>query len=114
MTPSFIVSLDNLPLTPNGKIDRKSLIMPDRVRQLPGYVAPRNKLEQILVSIWQDVLEVEQTGINDNFFDLGGTSIQSLQLVAKANISGLPISVEDVFRYQTISGLADHIKEASQ
>ncbi|MEP7279700.1 MAG: amino acid adenylation domain-containing protein [Bacteroidota bacterium] len=114
MVPSVIVYLDSLPLTSNGKIDRKSLIMPDRVRQHPGYVAPQNNLEKILVSIWQNVLGVDQIGINDNFFDLGGASIQSLEMVAKANISGLPISVEDIFMYQTIARLADHINEASQ
>jgi amino acid adenylation domain-containing protein len=114
MIPAVFVSLEKIPLTPNGKIDRRSLPSTEDIYQLPGYMAPRDKTEQILAGIWKDVLHINQAGINDNFFDLGGASIQSLELVAKANISGLNISVEDVFRYQTIAELADNIKIKSQ
>ena len=106
MKPALLIRLNDLPLTPNGKIDRKSLPVPEDTRELPGYVAPQNKLEQMLVSIWQDVLDLEQVSIHDNFFDLGGASIQSIQIVAKANISGLGITVENIFEYQTVAGLA--------
>ena len=109
MTPAVFIHMNGLPLTPNGKIDRKSLPVPEDIRLLPGYVAPRNKEEQILASIWQDVLDIEQVGIHDNFFDLGGASIQSIQIVAKANISGLRLSVENIFEYQTIAELAAQI-----
>ncbi|MEO8414896.1 MAG: amino acid adenylation domain-containing protein [Ginsengibacter sp.] len=110
MIPAFFVSMHNLPLTPNGKIDRKSLPVPGDVRQLSGYVAPRNKEEQIMAKIWQNVLDVEQVGIHDNFFDLGGASIQSIQIVVKANMYGYKISVENIFEYQTIALLAAHVK----
>jgi acyl carrier protein len=66
-----------------------------------------------LASIWQDVLELEHVGINDNFFDLGGASIQSIELVAKANMYGLRISVENIFEHQTIAEIAAHIKSRS-
>ncbi|MDN3658659.1 amino acid adenylation domain-containing protein [Ferruginibacter paludis] len=110
MIPAVIIRMNALPLTPGGKIDRMALPVPGNIRQQPGYVAPRNKVEQTLTSIWQDVLGVEQVGIHDNFFDLGGASIQSIQIVAAANISGLRLSVENVFEYQTIAGLAAQIK----
>ena len=110
MIPVVFVSMNNLPLTPNGKIDRKALPVPEDIRQLPGYVVPRNEIEQILAGIWQDVLGIEQVGINDNFFDLGGASIQSLQIVAHANMAGFPLSAENIFEYQTIAELAAQIK----
>ena len=62
-----------------------------------------------MASIWQDVLDIGQVGVYDNFFDLGGASIQSIQIVAKANISGLRLTVEHIFEYQTIAGLADFL-----
>jgi len=114
MMPASFICLENLPLTPNGKIDRKSLPAPENIFPLTGYVAPRNNIEQILASIWQDVLDVAQVGVNDNFFELGGASVQSLEVVAKANISGLQLSVENIFEYQTISELAVHIKPGLQ
>jgi acyl carrier protein len=109
MTPVAFIALNNLPLTPIGKVDRKALPLPEDVRPMAGYVAPRNKVEQLLASIWQDVLEIEQVGIHDNFFDLGGASIQSLQVVAHANMAGLRLSAETIFEYQTIAELAEHI-----
>lgn len=113
MMPAVFICLEAFPLTPSGKIDRKSLPEPVEVRQLPGYVAPRNKEEQILASIWQDVLGITKVGAYDNFFDLGGASIQSIQVVAKANISGLRLQVEHIFEYQTIAGLAAYLNAHS-
>ena len=112
MTPVAIVSLNTLPLTPNGKIDRKSLPMPEDVRPFQGYEAPRNEVEQILAGIWEAVLDIEQVGIHDNFFDLGGASIQSLQIVAHANMAGLRLSAESIFEYQTIAELAVKLNES--
>jgi len=110
MIPKFFISLPSLPLTINGKINRKALPAPEDVRQTHGYVAPRNEEEQILSEIWQNVLHVEQVGIHDNFFDLGGASMQSLQIIAKANMYGLRLSVENIFEYQTISELVAHLR----
>jgi len=109
MTPVAFIRLDSFPLTPNGKIDRKALPVPEDVRPLAGYVAPRNEVEQMLAHIWQDVLDIEQVGIHDNFFDLGGASIQSLQVVAHANMAGLRLSAETIFEYQTIAELSEYI-----
>ncbi|MGJ4952834.1 non-ribosomal peptide synthase/polyketide synthase [Bradyrhizobium sp. HKCCYLS20291] len=83
MLPSAYMVLDALPLTPNGKIDRQSLpapdaaAAPDRTR-----VAPRNSIEQAIAAIWQDVLGLPLVGVTDNFFDLGGQSLQAASLLA--------------------------------
>ena len=110
MIPVVFISMKSLPLTPNGKIDRKALPVPEDIRQLPGHVAPRNEVEKTLAKIWQDVLGIEQVGIHDNFFDLGGASIQSLQIVARANMASFPLSAENIFEYQTIAELAVQVK----
>jgi amino acid adenylation domain-containing protein len=110
MVPAVFISLKSLPLTPNGKIDRKALPVPGDIRQLTGYIAPQTELEKILSGIWQAVLGIEQVGIHDNFFDLGGASIQSLQIVAHANMAGLPMSPENIFECQTIAELAEKVK----
>jgi non-ribosomal peptide synthetase component F len=111
MIPSEFIRLDSLPLTPNGKTDRKALPLPGDVREQRGYAAPRNETEKTLTAIWKNVLEIEQVGIHDNFFDLGGASIQSLQIVAFANMAGLRINAEDIFEHQTIAELAAQIKQ---
>jgi amino acid adenylation domain-containing protein len=109
MTPVAYVRMDAWPLSPNGKIDRKALPLPEDMRPPAGYEAPRNESEQMLAGIWQHVLGVEQVGIHDNFFELGGASIQSLQIVAHANMAGLRLSAESIFEYQTIAELAEQI-----
>lgn len=109
MMPAVFICLDNLPVTQNGKIDRKALPVPNDVRPLDGYVSPRNEDEKILAGIWQSVLGIEQVGIHDNFFDLGGASIQSLQIVAHANMAGFRLSAETIFEYQTLAELSEQI-----
>lgn len=111
MIPVLFIPLHTLPLTAHGKIDRKALPIPEDIRPLAGYVAPRTKTEEVLAGIWQEVLHVEQVGIHDNFFDLGGASIQSLQVVAYANMAGLRISAEHIFEFQTIAELAEEIEK---
>lgn len=111
MIPAFFVSLDSLPLTPNGKIDRKALPFPGEARWPDGYAGPRNEVEKTLREIWQHVLQLDRVSIHDNFFDLGGASMQSLQVVARANSYGFQLTVENIFEYQTIAGLAAHLEQ---
>ncbi|NJL35005.1 MAG: hypothetical protein HC893_15580 [Chloroflexaceae bacterium] len=77
MLPAALIQLDTLPLTPNGKIDRRAL--PDPVQVGPyaehAHTAPRTALEALLVTIWRDVLGVEQLSIDGNFFEIGGHSL---------------------------------------
>ena len=113
MIPSFFISINSLPLTANGKIDRKALPLPGDIHRYSGYMAPRNEKEKVLAGIWQNVLQMEQVGIHDNFFDLGGASMQSLQVVARAHMYGLQLTIENIFEYQTIAELAANVNGQS-
>ncbi|CAE6741586.1 non-ribosomal peptide synthetase [Nitrospira defluvii] len=108
MVPQHVVRLDAFPLTPNGKLDRAAL--PDPGRQdataLPGYVAPRNRTEEILAEIWQTVLQVDRVGVHDNFFALGGDSIRTLQVIARANRGGVTLTPKQLFEHQTVASAA--------
>jgi amino acid adenylation domain-containing protein len=108
MVPSAFVKLDHLPLTNNGKVDRRALPDPDPNRPAleSAYVAPRTPVEEILAAVWANVLAVEKVGIHDNFFALGGDSIRSVNIIALARDRGLEISIQQLFRHQTIAALA--------
>lgn len=106
MLPSAFVFLDVLLLTPNGKVDFKALPAPDNKLELATYIAPRTPEEQQLANIWAEVLNLPQVGIDSNFFALGGDSILSIQVVAKANQAGLQLTPKHLFEHQTIAQLA--------
>ncbi|MFF4097799.1 condensation domain-containing protein, partial [Streptomyces sp. NPDC001834] len=106
MVPSVFVVLDELPLNANGKLDRRALPVPEFTGDEAGYVAARTGTEEILASVWAEVLGLDQVGVHDNFFDLGGDSIISLQVVSRARRAGLALSSRDVFQHPTISSLA--------
>ena len=106
LVPSTFVILDALPLTPNGKCDRKALPTPERINPEIDSILPSTPKEKTLASIWAKVLRLEQVGINENFFELGGDSILGIQIVAQANQAGLKLTVKQLFQYQTIRELA--------
>jgi hypothetical protein len=105
-----------LPLTPSGKLDRRALPEPDHLRPEleQEFVAPRTERERILAEIWADVLGVEQVGIYDNFFDLGGDSIRATQAAARIRAAyGRNFPVIWFFETPTVSELAARALEAS-
>src|SRR5262249_16317691 len=106
MTPGAIVEMSALPLTPNGKVDKRALPEPDRSNRDADHQAPRTPAERSLARIWSQALAVERIGIHDNFFDLGGDSIPSIQVVSRARDVGLPITTQQIFQHQTIAELA--------
>ncbi|KAB8314800.1 amino acid adenylation domain-containing protein [Tolypothrix campylonemoides VB511288] len=107
MVPSAFVTLDTLKLTPNGKVDRKALPAPDgEITREHGYVAPRTVIEQTLTNIWQQLFLKEKVSIHDNFFEIGGDSIVSIQVVSRAKNSGIQITPKQIFQNQTIAELA--------
>ena len=106
MVPTSFVFLDRLPLTLHGKLDRNALPAPDHLQSDGVFTAPRTDAEKLLAQIWSDVLGVERVGVHDNFFDLGGDSILSIQIVAKAQEQGLNLSIQLLFQNPTISDLA--------
>jgi len=85
MMPAAFVLIDKLPLTSNGKLNRQALPAPDqrRLELEQEYVTPRSLTEEVLVRMWSDVLEVQQIGIHDNFFTLGGDSLKMTQIVSR-------------------------------
>ncbi|HEX8350793.1 MAG TPA: condensation domain-containing protein, partial [Hymenobacter sp.] len=111
MVPALLVEIPEVPLTPNGKIDRKALPEPN-VTELRSnaYQAPRNETEATLVQIWQELLHLEQVGVNDNFFELGGHSLLAIQLVSAIRQSlRVEVPIKTIFTYPTIAGLAGHL-----
>ncbi len=117
MVPAHFIPLESLPLTPNGKIDRKVLVCME-IEGSAGagvsYLLPRNEYEIKIQEIWKQLLEKENIGINDNFFDLGGHSLLLIKLKSKLEKTfGLKqaISVVELFRYPTIERQAGFIEE---
>ncbi|MCC5610231.1 amino acid adenylation domain-containing protein [Nostoc sp. CHAB 5834] len=108
MMPSVFVRLDALPLLLNGKLDPRSLPAPDWTRPEleAAFIAPRTPEEQILADIWAEVLGVERVGVQHNFFEFGGDSILSIQIVARAKEAGLCLTPMQLFHHQTIAQLA--------
>ncbi|MGH0593689.1 amino acid adenylation domain-containing protein [Bacillus pretiosus] len=112
MLPSIFVSIEELPLTSNGKVDKKALPNPkhSRLDASEDFIASRSEEEEMLVGVWSQVLDVEKIGIDDNYFALGGDSIRSIQVVARAQERGIEFSVEDMFKYPTIRSLLHHLR----
>ncbi|OBK79202.1 hypothetical protein A5651_24420 [Mycobacterium sp. 1274761.0] len=111
MVPTAVVALEALPLTVNGKLDTRALPAPDYT-QLDRYRAPANAVEEILAGIYAQVLGLERVGADDSFFELGGDSILSMQVVTRARAAGLLCRPRDVFVEQTIARLARVIEVA--
>ncbi len=108
MIPSAFVLLESLPRTPNGKIDRRALPEPEQLEpdSEESSSAPTSVIEEKLTEIWRQVLGVSKVGIRDSFFELGGDSILSIQVVAKAHREGLVITPKQFFENPTIEALA--------
>jgi acyl carrier protein len=113
MIPSAFVFLDKFPLTPNGKIDKKALPKPDfDTYRENEFIAPRNEIEMKLAQIWQEVLNIENIGINDNFFSLGGHSLLATQIVSRIRTNlGVELPLRNLFEYPTIAQLGDRLSQ---
>ena len=114
MVPNYFMHLDFMPMTASGKTERKSLPAPDFSKQTNRYtyVSPKTETEKQLAKIWSELLEVEQIGRDDDFFELGGDSLLAIHFVSKiANIFRVELSVKDVLENTTlekISAVIDH------
>ncbi|KUH89631.1 non-ribosomal peptide synthetase [Mycobacterium sp. GA-1999] len=105
MVPAAVVAIEALPLTVNGKLDKRALPAPEYI-DAEHFRAPGNAVEEILAGIYAQVLGLERVGVDDSFFDLGGDSILSMQVVARARAVGLRCRPRDVFVEQTVARLA--------
>jgi amino acid adenylation domain-containing protein len=112
MVPSAFVFLEALPVLPNGKVDRRALPAPEvyRPKLEATYIVPRTDIERLIGTVWQEVLRVEQVGLHDNFFDLGGHSLLLGQVHSKlCEVLGHEISMTDMLEYPTISALTNFL-----
>ncbi|MCP4659571.1 MAG: AMP-binding protein, partial [bacterium] len=116
MVPAVFVPLDALPLTPNGKVDRaalRRLPLPAeaaRSRRDATHEAPRTEAEQRIAEVWREVLGLDEVGIRDNFFDLGGHSLLLAEVRGKLRrVLDRELSIVDLFQYPTIRALAEHL-----
>jgi amino acid adenylation domain-containing protein len=113
MVPAAFVALQRMPLTPSGKIDRRALPDPEDVRAEAEttFLAPRTRTERRLADAWREVLRVEQVGVDDNFFDLGGHSLLVTQLASRIRTEfGVELPMASVFEAPTLAALAGRIE----
>jgi amino acid adenylation domain-containing protein/non-ribosomal peptide synthase protein (TIGR01720 family) len=108
MVPAAWVTLPSFPLTPNGKLDTAALPPPDAEAAVaPITPPPATPTEETLASIWRSVLRRDQIGRYDNFFEAGGDSILSIQVISRARQAGWPLSPRHLFEHQTLAALAE-------
>ncbi|PWI09284.1 non-ribosomal peptide synthetase [Streptomyces sp. NWU339] len=105
MVPSAFVALGRLPLGPTGKLDRSALPEPEFLGE--AYREPRTEAEKIIAAAYADVLGVERVGIDDDFFAVGGDSLRSIQVVARARARGLQLTTREIFECRTAARLAE-------
>ncbi|OZM72919.1 non-ribosomal peptide synthetase [Amycolatopsis antarctica] len=105
MVPTAIMPITTFPLTTNGKLNRAALPAPEAPTATAAR-GPETPQQEVLCGLFAEVLGTDRVGIDDNFFDLGGDSIVSIQLVSRARTRGLVITARDVFRHRTVAALA--------
>jgi len=125
MIPTFMTQIKSIPLTTNGKIDKRALLQAE-IKTETAYVAPRNEKEQLLSDLFKEVLGVNKVGIHDNFFALGGNSLNVMRVAAKIKafndelaksctheeqMTGFPVSAQDLFDYPTIEALMQFVEK---
>jgi amino acid adenylation domain-containing protein len=114
MVPAAFVSLESLPLTPNGKLDRRALPAADVSAAAAEYVAPRTEAERVVAEIWARVLGVEQVGVHDDFFALGGHSLRATRVVSHvARTLGADVPLRTLFESPTLGGFVDGIARSA-
>lgn len=115
MIPVFFVELQILPLTPNGKIDRKALPDIGNDDVIKGeYIGARSIEEKILVQVWEDVLKRESISIKDNYYNLGGDSIKSIQIISKLKQKGYRLTLLHLFNNPILEDLAQYIEVSNK
>jgi amino acid adenylation domain-containing protein len=116
MLPASIITLDTLPLTTSGKVDRRGLPVPGRTRpelDIP-VTTPRNPVESTVAKIWSGLLKLDEIGIHDNFFDLGGDSLLASRLIASVGKTfQVAFSLHNLFATPTVAGVAERIEKSA-
>lgn len=115
MVPSYFVVMDKLPLTVNGKINRKELPEPQReIKDDVPFVSPRNETDEALQLVFSEVLKIENVGIDNNFFDMGGDSLTVIQALTKLYKYNFGITATDFYKYPTIRQLSDKVNNKEE
>ncbi len=115
MIPSYMVPekfylIDEFPLSPNGKLDYKNFPTEGEIKEETKYVKPINEKEELMISIWEQVLNIDNIGACDDFFSLGGNSIHFISVLAKLKSNGYVFSFQDLYNYSTVRELCEHIE----
>ncbi len=105
MVPDVYMKLDVMPMTPNLKINRKALPIPE-MKRATEYVAPVGETEELFCNIFSEVLKIPEVGATDNFFEIGGTSINAIKVIVEASKQGVQIVFNDLFDQKTPRALA--------
>jgi aryl carrier-like protein len=113
MVPSYFIQQEVFPVTATGKVDREKLPGPGGIRTRIGaaYAAPVTETEKAAASVWQEVLKLDRVGIQDNFFDLGGTSLDIVRLNSRLKeVFNREIEVVTLFENPTIQAFTRHLE----
>jgi amino acid adenylation domain-containing protein len=115
MMPSAFVWLDELPKTSSGKVDKKQLPAPERKRpeQAVAYRKPKSNLERTIARVWSQVLQFDEVGIDDNFFEAGGNSLLAQKVVAALKQAQIHLPITKLYRRPTIAGIAQYVQPST-
>ena len=108
MVPDAYMQMDTMPMTPNGKINRKVLPIPE-MKRATEYEAPKGEKEELFCNIFSDILKIKEVGATDNFFEIGGTSINAIKVIVEASKHGVQIVFNDIFNLKTPRALAEFV-----
>ena len=116
MMPHIFTVLDELPMTPSGKMDRKALPEVDlhNIQTEAEYVAPRTELEKLLCDTCANILNIEQVGLADNFFDMGGDSLKAIEWTSALENSGWTVAVKTIFESADMEEIAQHLQSVDE
>ena len=108
MVPDAYMQMDTMPMTPNGKINRKVLPAPE-MKRATEYEAPKGEKEELFCNIFSDILKIKEVSATDNFFEIGGTSINAIKVIVEASKHGMQIVFNDIFNLKTPRALAEYV-----
>ena len=113
MVPTYFTQLEQFAMNQNGKIDLKALPQPE-LTKTGDYVKPESELEKKICAAFEETLGIKPIGSNDNFFEIGGTSLMATKLTIKAENRGIKISYANIFKYQTPAEMAEFLENEGQ
>lgn len=107
MIPAHYIKIDSIPVTANGKVNKKALPDVDLKVVKNKRTEPRNNVEKFILKIWKDVLKIEHLGVSDNFFDIGGDSLNAMMIYAKMS-NYFDVEFNSIYEHKTVETLSKH------